>query len=302
MRFLAPIMLWLLIPAAILVGAYLRRSAQRQAVVLSLLLLGLTLLIFGLARPQIAVSTLNQIGPRVMLLIDVSRSMNATDVLPSRLDAAKVAATTFIDMLPSNVRVGLVSFAVRAELNAAPTLDRAKIRSAIRALTATGGTAAGDAVQLALKTLQSERREGAADAPLENATIVLLSDGASNNGVSIETAGTAATVLKVPVFTIAFGTPDGTIDGKHVPPDVPSMRTLAETTNGTFSEAANAATLQAIYKQLGSQIGRNWRGFGGMLIWAGLAISAVATFLMLARHRLSGARDSADHGKSERQG
>jgi Ca-activated chloride channel homolog len=197
----------------------------------------------------------------VMLALDVSLSMQATDVLPTRIDAAKKAAIKFADLLPPKINLGLVGFAKSAEVKVPPTIDRDSFKAAVDSLELRESTAIGDAVEACLDAIRtfsaSTTVKGSKPPP---AQIVLLSDGTSNSGKKPLDAAQDAVKQKVPVATIAFGTPSGTVDlpGEGVQP-VPADRTtlhrLADATHGSFHTAVSEQELSAIYKDLGSQIG-----------------------------------------------
>jgi Ca-activated chloride channel homolog len=180
--------------------------------------------------------------------------MNATDVEPSRLAAAKAAGERFLDEVPDRLRVGLVAYAEGTHTILRPTAEHAEVRATLAGLRADGGTATGDALTGALEAL-GERGE---DPP--PAAIVLLSDGATTDGGDPLEAARAARAAGVPVSTVALGTADGSLtlpDGRtqQVPPDPDSLRAIAETSGGRFSTAADAGALEQVYEDLGSQIG-----------------------------------------------
>ena len=283
MHFLSPAWLLLLIPVAAVACAYVvvqlrrkkfvarfsnlellssvapRRPGWRRHLTFALLLIGLTVLSVGVARPSAAVRV-----PRdratVMMAIDVSLSMQATDVLPSRIEAAQKAAKTFVGLLPARINLGLVSFGGSASVLVAPTLDREAVTTAIDKLQLEESTAIGEAVFRCLDAIstfgQSATAKGDTAPP---ARIVLLSDGANNKGRSPTTAAEAAKKARVQVSTIAFGTDGGTVtyggETIPVPADKPALRALAQGTGGSFHTAASAQELQTVYKDIGSQIG-----------------------------------------------
>jgi Ca-activated chloride channel family protein len=192
-----------------------------------------------------------------MLAIDVSLSMQATDVAPSRIEAAKQAASEFVKGLPPSFNVGLVAFAKSANVLVSPTKERAAIQQGLDGLQLAQSTATGEAVFSCLEALRSVPADGAQGLP--PARVVLLSDGYRTFGRSIEEAAVAADAANVPVSTIAFGTDTGMIeiDGQtqRVPVDRPSLQKLAEATKGHFYEAASAAELKKVYDDMGSSIG-----------------------------------------------
>jgi Ca-activated chloride channel homolog len=232
-------------------GIGARRHLAAGAFVLSLLILAL-----GLARPSVdAKEPLER--ATVMLAIDVSLSMQATDVAPTRIEAAKTAAKDFVKQLPASFNVGLVSFAKSANVLVSPTKERSAIVQGIDALTLQEATATGEAVFTSLDAIRSVPADGADGVP--PARIVLLSDGYRTAGRSIEDAANAAAAANVPVSTIAFGTDEGVVrignQTQRVPVDRPSLQKLAEVTKGYFYEAASKEELKRVYQDMGSSIG-----------------------------------------------
>jgi Ca-activated chloride channel family protein len=277
--------------AGLLASIAPKRPGWRRHLTFALLLLALTVLSVGVARPTAAVRVPRE-EATVMLALDVSLSMQATDVLPTRIDAAKKAALKFADLLPPKINLGLVAFAKSAEVKVPPTIDRDSFKAAVNALELRESTAIGDAVEACLDAIRTfsaaTTAKGSKPPP---AQIVLLSDGTSNSGKKPLDAAQDAVKQKVPVATIAFGTPSGTVDlpGEGVQP-VPADRTtlhrLADATHGSFHTAVSEQELSAIYKDLGSQIGYqtvhrdiSWRFMAlGLLI----GMVAAATSLLWA--------------------
>jgi Ca-activated chloride channel homolog len=246
--------------AGLLASIAPKRPGWRRHLTFATLLLALTVLSVGVARPTAAVRVPRE-EATVMLALDISLSMQATDVLPTRIDAAKKAAIEFADLLPPKINLGLVAFAKAAEVKVPPTIDRDSFKAAVNSLELRESTAIGDAVEACLDAIRtysaSTTVKGSKTPP---AQIVLLSDGTSNSGKKPLDAAQDAIKQKVPVATIAFGTPSGTVDlpGEGVQP-VPADRTtlhrLANATHGSFHTAVSEQELSAIYKDLGSQIG-----------------------------------------------
>lgn len=215
----------------------------RRYVPLALYLLGLAVLILAVARPQRAMSVPRE-RATVVLAIDSSRSMEAVDVPPTRIEAARSAARSFLDDLPSKFQVGIVSFARRARILSRPTVDRVALGFALDSLETKPGTAIGDGIMSALDS----RPEGR-DVPL---VVVLLSDGDNTTGTDPLEAAERAAGMNVKVFTIAFG---GDAPGTGVPPpDDGTLRQVAEATGASFFDAPTAADLHDVYKDLGSSI------------------------------------------------
>jgi Ca-activated chloride channel family protein len=259
--------------------------------------------------------------------MDVSGSMRATDVSPTRLDAAKASALSFIDQLPANVRVGVVAFASEPVTLVSPTTDRTQTKEAINSLQARDGTAMGDALMQVLDIAEKIQKDnssetpdastapGASTAPDPSAApgsssspttgtdkpadkplvaAILLSDGANSVGQAqpLDAAQRAKT-LGVPIYTIALGTPDGTVDVQdnfgqnvtlNVPPDTQTLQQIASITGGQSFNAPTAAQLASVYDNLQSRIGYTEQtqevtfalvGAGLLLVIVGAGLSAV---------------------------
>jgi Ca-activated chloride channel homolog len=279
-RFLSPIWLLGIIPVLALAGVYVWRQLRRRAYAVRFtnvdllrslapkglgyrrhlaagaFLLTLLILACAMARPSTdARQPLER--ATIVLAIDVSLSMQSTDVAPTRIAAAQQAAKEFVKQLPAGYNVGLVSFAKTANVLVSPTKDRASVDQAIDGLQLAEATATGEAVFTALSAIQSVPADGAAGAP--PARIVLLSDGFRTAGRPIEDAASAASAANVPVSTIAFGTDEGVVQiqgqTQRVPVDRASLQKLAETTKGHYYEAASLTQLKQVYQDMGSSIG-----------------------------------------------
>jgi Ca-activated chloride channel family protein len=236
-----------------------RRAGWRRHAPSALYALALAALVIALARPQATVAVPAE-QATVLLATDFSGSMQAKDVSPSRLAAAEQAAERFLDRVPDDVRVGAVAFNHRARLVQSPTTDREALRAALAGMRASGGTATGDALELALRSAQRPVRAGGRPPP---AAIILLSDGKSVRGEDPLQVAREAARARVPVYTVALGTDRGTIRVRErtgnvrverVPPDRESMRQIARITGGRSFEAAGAEELDAVYERLGSQV------------------------------------------------
>lgn len=215
-------------------------------------LLTMTALVLGIARPVMDVQVPRE-RATIVVAVDVSMSMGAQDVAPSRIDAAVTAAREFVAELPPAFPVGLVLFSGSSTLAVPPTPDRAAVTAAFDRIRLGPGTAIGDAVRTALDAVRTD--EG--DPP--PARVVLISDGANTTGTPLPAAAAAATAAGVPVSTIAYGTPTGTatIDGDtvRVPADVDALADLAAASGGIAYRAESAAELEAVYADIGSSIG-----------------------------------------------
>ena len=229
-----------------------RRPGWRRHVPLALAGIAMAALIVALARPQVSVAVPAE-QASIVLTMDHSGSMQATDVAPSRLVAAREAGEAFLARVPAKVRVGGVVFDHRTQAVQSPTTDRAALREALRdAMKPSGGTATGAALAASLAMLKAQQGAGAKRAP---GAIVLLSDGESTSGRDPLAVADDARAAGVPVYTVALGTPGGTLaDGEPVPPDTASLRAIAERSGGEAFTAQDATGLSAVYERLGSQV------------------------------------------------
>jgi Ca-activated chloride channel family protein len=236
-----------------------KRERWSRHVPAAFLLAALALLTVALAGP-----TSEQRVPRnratVMLVVDVSLSMKATDVKPSRLEAAQVAAKSFVDGLTPGINLGLISFAGSATVLVAPTTDRAAVTQSIDGLKLAQSTATGDAIMAAMASIDSFGKVvGGAEGP-PPARIVLMSDGKETVGTrKAFDAAEDAKKAAIPISTISFGTEEGVVDieGRQqaVPVDDDSMKEIAKIAGGEFFKAATAEELRRVYDTLGEQIG-----------------------------------------------
>ena len=260
----------------------------RRFVPLLLFLLALAALCVGVARPQ-RVTLVPKDRATVILVVDVSRSMEAKDVKPSRLGAATAAVRLFLDKVPSRLHIGFIAFAGDPAVAAPPTTDHSLVREALNTLQwypSFGGTAIGDALAEAVRLGQQAVGGGNGNlaanvlaAPPEHAkglvSILFLSDGAQTRGELLPLEGAdRAKSAGIPVYTVALGTPNGTLQfgfrrpplgfpggfgGPRrvpVPPDPETLRAIANHTGGQFFAARDAKSLRAAYSKLGSRLGR----------------------------------------------
>lgn len=266
------------------------------------LITALAMLTIALAGPQ-AEARVPRNRATVVLVIDVSLSMQATDVAPNRLAAAQEAAKAFADQLTPGVNLGLVAFAGTAAVLVSPTVDREPVKRAVDGLQLSESTATGEAIFAAMQSVQTFTAaiSGASEDGPPPAQIVLLSDGKQTiPGIDAEdaprgsfTAARAAGETGIPVSTISFGTPYGSIElspdstAEPVPVDDESMRTVAELSRGQFFSAASEQELREVYSELGESIGyevrrvdvsRSWLTIGVLLLVVG-----VGTGLALGR-------------------
>ena len=332
MTFTSPLFLLALLPVAALAAAYLvmqrrrtryavrfatlpmldrvapARPRWRRHLATTLVLLALAAFATAAAGPQMQLRVPYE-RATVIVAIDVSGSMEAQDVPPDRMTAAKEAAVQFVRELPETVQVGVVAFSRDANLVTPVTADRVLVEDSIEALQAGGGTAIGEAVfasaeevarQAAANSEPSDggtTADGGTPAPdaagseesaeLIPARLVLLSDGFNTVGRSPAESVPAALDAQMPVSTIAYGTPDGVIGSgfrtQSAPADGETLRMLAEETGGHFYSAESGAELDQVYEDIGSSIG--WRTETTLvttpLVLLGLALAITATALSL---------------------
>jgi Ca-activated chloride channel family protein len=231
-----------------------RRPGWRRHVAAASFLVAMGLLVGALAHPTRPAKVPSRRGT-IIVALDVSQSMAANDVSPSRIVAAQRAAEHFVRDLPARFQVGVVTFAGGANLVAPPSSTRDEAVAAIANLKLAQHTAIGEAIFTSLDAIHQQAITAKVKVP---ARIVLLSDGATNSGRSNEDAAAAALKATVPVYAIAFGTTTGSVavgdEVVAVPADRDSLREIATTTHGTFATAASAKELRDVYKDLGSLI------------------------------------------------
>jgi Ca-activated chloride channel family protein len=313
--FLSPVWLWLLLAVAVLAAVYVlvqlqrkkyvarfsnvellgsvapRRPGWRRHLTFALVLIGLTCVTLALARPSHETKVPRE-RATVIVAIDVSLSMEATDVTPSRIEVAKTAARQFIDVIPARINVGLVSFGGTASLLVPPTLDRDVLKRSIDGLKLQESTAIGEAIFSSLQAIDVFSKSTTASGDkAPPARIVLLSDGSNTVGRPVDAAIAEAKKQHVQISTIAFGRPDGTVtyQGRTipVPADEATLSKIANETGGSFHTAHSEEELRTVYKDIGSQIGyttahkeNSWRfvalgllalfaAAGASMLWAG---------------------------------
>ena len=283
MSFASPLVLLALLAIPLLIGWYLGQQRRRVRVAsafvtpalsasvaptrprwrrhapMLVFLLALAMLIVAAARPQRSVAVPVTNGA-IMLANDVSDSMRATDVAPSRLGAAENAAKRFIATVPSTVQVGLLEFSRTPVLLQSPTTDHALTTAAFAQLQTHGGTAVGNTILAAIHelktvpTVRGKRPPGA---------IVMISDGASNVGLSPLVAAREAAAQHIPIYTVAVGTANGRIQvekrsglvTESVPVSPQQLAEIARLSGGRAFTAADATGLSAVYEHLAADLG-----------------------------------------------
>ena len=258
------------------------RPSVRRHVPPALFLLGAAGLLLAMSGPVLNLEVARS-NASVMLVVDVSGSMQATDVQPTRLEAAREASRTLIDQLPGNARVGLVSFSSSALLAAPLTDDRDRVRSALDGLQANGGTAIGEGLALAVQQL-AQRSQTAAAGKQPSSLIVLLTDGVSTSGVEPLTAADRARAAGIPVATVGIGLRNASVKvrGQEVGGvDEETLQAIANDTGGRYYYAQAGGQLQQIYSSLGSEFGWEfvrWDATIPLIVAGTLAVLAAAAF------------------------
>ncbi len=298
MSFIWPVMLIALVVPPLLVWLYVRLQQRRRRLAAgygslgivqatgrplgwrryvppALFLVGLTLLALALARPQ-AVVSLPRLEGTVILTFDVSGSMAADDIKPTRMEAAKAAARQFVERQPSTVQIGVVSFSESGFSVQPPTNDQAEILAAIDRLAPARGTSLATGIQVALSTIATANGKETTgyytrQTPMPTATptpmpkgqyqpaaIILLTDGENNIPPNPLTAAKEAANRGVRIYTIGIGSPTGAtlkIEGFTVQSrlDEAALKQIAALTDGAYYNAQNEQDLQRIYGNLGTQ-------------------------------------------------
>jgi Ca-activated chloride channel family protein len=255
-----------------------------------LALLAFAALLVALARPERTVAAKRE-EATVIMVTDTSGSMLAKDVRPNRLTAAREAAMTLTQQVPEDFRLGLIKFGSQAEQVVEPTTDRGRMELALRQLDVAGGTAMGDGLKLGLEAAETPIPDGLGGTRKLPTAIVLLSDGANTRGEDPIDIAQQAKKAKIRIYTVALGTPDGTLDTKRpdgstrsqkVPPDTLTLREIARDTGGRYFSAPDADQLEAVYSGLATRFATvnekqemtaSFAGFGLVLLLGGLSIS-----------------------------
>ena len=285
--FLAAWRLWLLVVVALLAVGYVvvlrwrqratvrftqielldqvapRRPTWRRHVVAVLQLLGLAVAVVAIARPVDRNTERTQSEGRILVLFDVSLSMDADDVDPDRFTSAQEAARQFVEAVDTDVEVGLESFSGAVAVEVSPTLDRARVLEGIDDLALAEATAIGDALAVGTRLLVSAADESETSRADDVApgVMVLLSDGETTVGIPTVDGAAQAAEAGIPVFTIAFGTEQGTIEDPvtgdilPVPVRTSELEEVAETTGGAAYAASTGDELANAYDEVRGSLG-----------------------------------------------
>ncbi|HEY8180495.1 MAG TPA: VWA domain-containing protein [Candidatus Limnocylindria bacterium] len=260
-----------------------RRPGLRRHLVAAVYLLATALIVIAAARPAMATEVANE--PTVVLAFDTSISMEATDVSPSRIVAAREAAHRFIEVVPAGVRVGLVAFDQTARVIIPPTTSKMVLDRAIDRLSLSQGTAIGEAIYTSLDLLASDVP---ADGQKAGGSIVLMSDGHTTTGRPEGPAASEARARGVKVSTVAFGTDHGSVTVDFmtvpVPVDHTALRAIAETTGGKVLEAQSAQEIVSVFEDLGHGVGTRTEP---REITDGLALAALLAAVIAAAGSLA---------------
>ena len=303
LTFLNPERLWVLLVVPLMIAGYIflvlmkkktgmrftntailgqvvpRQSQWRRHLAVALSLAALVALSFAWARPN-GVEMQPRERATVVMVLDISLSMQATDVKPSRLEAAKEAALGFVKDLPAQYNISVVSLSGNPSVRLPPTTDRVQAQQAIRSLKLQESTAVGESIYTALSALQLAPK-GTDSTPAPGA-IVLLSDGQNTAGRSPAQAANEAKKQTVPIYTIAYGTENGYVDldGKRekVPPDKALLSSISAATGGQTYTAENLDQLDRVYNNIRSEVGQTPVNKETTALWAGygLAFAVVA--------------------------
>jgi Ca-activated chloride channel family protein len=246
-----------------------RAVRLRRHVPPMVMMLGLGLLLFGLSRPQMMVD-LPRVEGTVILAFDVSNSMSADDIQPTRLEAAKAAARTFVKHQPATIRLGVVAFGQTGLIVQAPTYDQAAVLDAIDRITTQGGTSLGQGIFTSLNAIagkalsldQATAEGGATQLKIDNyssAVIMLLTDGENTDSPDPMQVAQLAADAGVRVYPVGIGSAEGTtiqVDGFNIVTqlDEAALQAIAKDTNGTYYRAQDASALQDIYKNVDLQL------------------------------------------------
>jgi len=279
-------------PAPLLSNMVARPPAWRRHLPTALLLAGLTLLLVGFARPNATITVKKQ-DATVVIVLDVSGSMAASDSPPTRLAAARAAALRYVDELPKGYRMSVITFSDHTTLASPPTRDLDRVRAVInRARTGPQGTALADAVARGIAVAKAVPAKPGAKRP--PAAVVVFSDGGQTAGrVTPQQAAQLARTAGIPVTAISVGTPDGIVEQPvkggfteriQVPVQPAVLQTIDRASGGQFVSGAQSANVKATYGELGSRVGHRRKevevtsvaaGGGLVFMLAGAVLSGI---------------------------
>jgi Ca-activated chloride channel homolog len=263
-----------------------KQQAWKRHVAVAAAILSLAALNVAFAQPKGEIDV-----PRdratVVIALDVSRSMMATDVSPNRMAAAKAAATEFVNMLPVGFNVALVRFAGTAAVVVPPTTDRSMVNAAIDNLQVASSTAIGDGILSALDAIAQAPSDPAHPNEVAPGAIVLLSDGSTNSGVPSDVAAREAKKQKIPIYTIAYGTDHGYVESNGSRQPVPvnhyELEQIAKISGGEKFAAGSSDQLKAVYSSIAHEIGMVKQVQEVTELYAGIALLfAVVAALAMA--------------------
>ena len=274
-----------------------RGARRRRHIPFALFATGIALVVFGLARPTVNLPIPEREGT-VILAFDVSNSMRAKDIEPTRIEAAKVAARAFVEKQPPSIKIGVVAFGDSAVTVLKPSNVKDDVIAAINRLSVSGGTSLGQGLFTSLSTIAGKPLK-IDDAALDSdagsvkigffgsSAIVLLSDGENTTRPDPLALAEVASTAGVRVHAIGVGTEQGTVvqvDGFNVATslDAAMLQKIADTTDGTYDQATDAAALTGVYKSIDLQfktvkkpreVTALFSALGGLLLVLGSALS-----------------------------
>lgn len=266
---------------------------SRRWIAFGLLMLTLFGLPFAMARPTFTSST-PESRNTVMIVLDVSTSMDATDVSPSRLEAAKAAIAAAVKDAPSSLNIGLVTLADHAQSVATPSLDHAELLSKLAKLKSQkGGTASGEGVLMAIDSLNFVRAFGG-EATSFNGRIILVSDGVeeiSSGEQNLQAATAESKKLAYAIDTVSYGTPNGTLNGQPIQVDPDSLKAASAATGGSAITADNGQKLQAALDTIQNSAGSTQKlqtlpdvvAWGALVLFCIIALAVLFGFILEKR-------------------
>jgi Ca-activated chloride channel family protein len=275
-----------------------QRRRRRRHVPFAFFLVAVVVALVALARPEASLSIPRREGT-VVLAFDASNSMRATDLEPSRMDAAKAAARTFVQQQPSSIEIGVVAFSDGGLVTLPPTRSDEEVLAAIDRLTSQGATSLGQGIFTALSAISGRPitvEPGALEGDIDNidigyfgsSAVILLSDGENTSEPDPLDVAELAAVAGVKIYPIGLGSPDGTVvevDGFNVATalDEQLLEDIASVTDGHYFRAEDANELAQVYDQIDLQFVREaeYREITGILTGISLLLLVVGATLSL---------------------